>query len=154
MSSCTEDGISTPLKWTRLSQNHSITAWLTLERTSGSHLVQPHCTSREGHLETVAQNRVQVAFDYLQERRLYNLSGQPVPMLGHPPSKVCFLMFRQNLLFQFVFSISFPFSRGFSISAPGPVTGHHWKESCSIPFAPSLLVFISIKSFQAFSSLC
>jgi len=34
---------------------------------------------KQGYLEQVAQDLVQVGFEYLQRRRLHNLSGQPVP---------------------------------------------------------------------------
>jgi len=36
--------------------------------------------------------------EYLQRRRLHNLSGQPVPGLHHPQSEEVFLMFRRNFL--------------------------------------------------------
>jgi len=39
------------------------------------------------HLELIAQDRVQMAFEYLQRWQLHNLSGQPVPLLSHPHSK-------------------------------------------------------------------
>ena len=39
---------------------------------------------KQDHLEQVSQNRVQVGSESLQRRRLHNLSGQPVPVLGHP----------------------------------------------------------------------
>ena len=45
---------------------------------------------REGHLEQVAQDRVQMAFKYLQGWRFHNFSGQPVLVLGHPCSKKLF----------------------------------------------------------------
>ena len=54
---------------------HRITEWLRLEGTSGGHLI----------LEPVAQDCVQTASEYL-----YNLSGPPVPVLGHPQSKEVF----------------------------------------------------------------
>jgi len=38
----------------------------------------------------VAQNYVHSAFEYLQRWKVYNLSGQPVPVLGHPHSKEVF----------------------------------------------------------------
>jgi len=38
---------------------------------------------KQGHLELVAQDHVQVAFDCLQEWRLHNLSGQPVAVFTH-----------------------------------------------------------------------
>ena len=42
---------------------------------------------KQGHPEQVAQDLVQVGFEYLQSRRLHNLPGQPVPVLRHPQSK-------------------------------------------------------------------
>jgi len=39
---------------------------------------------KQGHLEQVAQDRVQVGLEYLQRRRTHNLPGQPVPVLRHP----------------------------------------------------------------------
>ena len=58
---------------------------------------------RQGHLEPVAQDRVQVAFEYLQGGRLHNLSGQPVPVLSHPHSKTVFSeVQREPSVFQFV----------------------------------------------------
>ena len=41
----------------------------------------------QGHVEQVAQACVHMAFKYLQEWRLHNLPGQPVPVLGHPHSE-------------------------------------------------------------------
>jgi len=38
---------------------------------------------KQGHLEQAAQDLVQEGFEYLQRRRLHNLSGQPVPGLHH-----------------------------------------------------------------------
>ena len=45
---------------------------------------------KQGHLGQVASDHVQIAFEYLQGWRLHNLSGQPVPVLGHPHSKKVF----------------------------------------------------------------
>jgi len=42
---------------------------------------------KQGHVEQVAQDLVQVGFEYLQRRRLHNPSGQPVPVLCHPQTK-------------------------------------------------------------------
>lgn len=39
---------------------------------------------------TGCQGYVQMTFEYLQEWRLYNLLGQPVPVLSHPRSKKVF----------------------------------------------------------------
>lgn len=43
----------------------------------------------------VAQDSVQVAFQYLQRKRLHNFSGQPV--ITCPDDKKHFLVFRRNL---------------------------------------------------------
>lgn len=43
------------------------------------------------HLETVAWDRVQTAFEYLQGVRLNNIPGQLVPVFGHPHSEKVFL---------------------------------------------------------------
>ena len=42
---------------------------------------------KQGHLEQFAQELVQAGFEYLERRRIHNLSGQPVPVLGHPQSE-------------------------------------------------------------------
>ena len=49
----------------------------------------PTSLLRQGHPEPVAQDHLQT-FKYIQERRLHNLSGQPVPLLGHPHSEKVF----------------------------------------------------------------
>ena len=68
----------------------------------------------QDHLEQVAQDHVQAGFEYLQRRRLHNLSGQPVPVLSHLQSKEVFSHIERELPeFQFV-----PI-------APCPVTGQH-----------------------------
>lgn len=60
-----------------------------LTGTSGGCLVQ---TPAQAHFERVAQDCVQMAFEYLQGWGLYNL---PAPMLGHSHSeKVFFLMLK------------------------------------------------------------
>ena len=43
---------------------------------------------KQGHVEQVAQDLIQVGSEYLHRRRIHNLSGQPVPVLHHPQSKV------------------------------------------------------------------
>lgn len=48
---------------------------------AGVPLVQP--LSKQGQAEQVAQDHVQSATEYLQEQRLHNLSGQPVPVFEH-----------------------------------------------------------------------
>lgn len=54
----------------------------------GGHLVQPPLLN-QGHLDSVAQDYIQKAFD-LQGRRLHKLSGQPVSVLGLSHSKEVF----------------------------------------------------------------
>jgi len=43
---------------------------------------------KQGHLEQAAQDHVQAGLEYLQRRRLRNLTGQPVPGLRHSQSEV------------------------------------------------------------------
>lgn len=43
-------------------------------------LLQSNLPAQVGSLEHFAQDCVQTAFEYLQERRLQRLSGQPVPV--------------------------------------------------------------------------
>uniref|UniRef100_A0A8B9Q4U4 Transmembrane protein 19 n=1 Tax=Apteryx owenii TaxID=8824 RepID=A0A8B9Q4U4_APTOW len=63
----------------------------------------PTLLLKQGHLEHVAQDPVQVGFEYLQGWRLHNLSGQPVPVLCHPHSKEVFHYVQLELpVFQFV----------------------------------------------------
>jgi len=57
-----------------------------LEGTSVDHLVQTPLP-KQGHLEQVAQDLIQVGFEYLQRRRNHSLSGQTVPVLCHPQSE-------------------------------------------------------------------
>ena len=42
---------------------------------------------KQGQLEQVASDRVQLDFEYLKGWRLHNHSGQPLPVVGHPHSK-------------------------------------------------------------------
>ena len=42
---------------------------------------------KQGHLQQVAQDLIQVGSEYLQRRTFHNASGQPVPGLRHPRSK-------------------------------------------------------------------
>lgn len=50
----------------------------------------------EDHLDHIAHT--QMAFECLQGQRLHNLPGQLVPVLDHPQSNKCFLIFRGNVL--------------------------------------------------------
>jgi len=69
---------------------------------------------KQVHLEQTAQDLVQVGFEYLQRRRIHNLSGEPVPVLHHPQSEEVLPHVQMELpMLQFV-----PI-------APCPVAGHH-----------------------------
>ena len=39
---------------------------------------------KQGHPEQAEQDRIEAGLEYLQRRRLHNLSGQPVPGLRRP----------------------------------------------------------------------
>ena len=68
---------------------------------------------KQGHPERVPQDCARTAFEYLHGGRLHDLSGQPVPVLGHPHSEKVFPDVQSEPPgFQFV-----PI-------ASGPVTGH------------------------------
>lgn len=56
------------------------------EGISGGHLVYPS-NVKQGYLEQVAQDHVQMDFECLQSGRIHKLSGQPVSLLSHPHSK-------------------------------------------------------------------
>lgn len=77
----------------------------------------PSLQHKQGHLDFVAKDHIQMAFEYLQCVRLHNVPGQPVPVLSLPHwEKVVSDVQRETPVFQFV---SF---------SPGPITGYHWKE--------------------------
>ena len=108
-----------------------ITEWWRLEGTSGRHPVQPPLL-QQVHLEPVAQDRVQMASEYLWGRRLHNLFGQPVPVLGDPHSEKVFPdVQRESSVFWCVHTASGP-------------PRHHWKVAGSVFSAPSLQEFIYI----------
>lgn len=91
-------------------KNHRITERLRLEGTSEDCLVQPHC-SKQGHLERVAQEHMQLSFEILQGWGFHNNSGQSVSMFDQPYSKKAFC--KQNLLPY----ISYPLSLALSLSS-------------------------------------
>jgi len=69
---------------------------------------------KQGHLEQAAQELVQVGLQYLQRRRIDNLSGLPVPVLRHPQSEEVLPHVQMELpILQFV------------PVAACPVAGHH-----------------------------
>lgn len=59
---------------------------LRLAGTSGGPLTQP-TLFKLGYLELVAQDHIQMAFEYPQWWRVHNISGQPVPMIDQSPSQ-------------------------------------------------------------------
>lgn len=50
------------------------------------------------HLDEATQECVQMGLECLQRRRLYNLSGHPVPVFCHPHCEEIPLKFKWNLL--------------------------------------------------------
>lgn len=53
---------------------------------------------KQGHLEIITLDHVEMAFEDPQEWRYHNLSGIPVAVPGHPHGEKHSLMFRQNVL--------------------------------------------------------
>lgn len=98
----------------------------------------PTPLQKQGHLETVVQNHVEMAFEYFWGR-LHSLSGQLVPMLGHPHSKKVSWCSDITSYFNLC-SLPVVFSLGTS-------------EKSSALFAPSLQVLIYFKIPRGFSSL-
>jgi len=48
---------------------------------------------KQGYLEQAAWDVVQMGLEYLQRRRLHNLSGQPVPVLSQKISRLSQLLY-------------------------------------------------------------
>lgn len=48
-----------------------------------------HALLKQAHVEPVAQDHVQLSFDYLQGWRLHNFSGQSVLVSSHPHISRC-----------------------------------------------------------------
>ena len=96
-------------------------------------LSSPTLLPKQGHLQQAAQDRMQAGLEYLQRRRLHNLSGQPGPGLRHPQREEVLPHVQTELpVLQFV-----PI-------APCPVAGHYWKELGPILLTPTLEIFVSI----------
>ena len=74
---------------------------------------------KQGHSEPLAQDRAQTAFEYLQGWRLHNLSGQPVPGLGHRHSEIVFPdVQREPPVFPSVLIVSGPVTRKVKSTCP------------------------------------
>lgn len=84
---------------TQLSQNHRMVEFgRKLCWSSG-----PLPLLKQRQPKQVAQKHAQTAFEYLQEERTHNLSGQPVSVLSHLHSKELFPEVQREVsLFQFV----------------------------------------------------
>jgi len=67
----------------------------------------PTTLLKQFHLEQVAQDLVQVGFEYLQRRRLHNPSGQPVPVHCRPQCKAVLPLVQMELLMLQFRNISF-----------------------------------------------
>jgi len=87
----------------------------------------PTLLPKQGHLQQVAQDNLQVDLEHLQRRRLHSLPRQPVPVLSHPQS--------ENVLPHFQLELPVP---QFVPIAPCPVAGHHRKQSGPILLTPTL----------------
>ena len=115
----------------------------------------PTPLSKQYHLEQVAQDLVQEGLEYLQRRRIHNLSGQPVSVLSH---STIFLTVR-HLIVQPVpkqqsrISLNSTNSQSSLIHAPWPnsiykqsMTSMLWNISigqlglCSLPTSAHLLI--------------
>lgn len=57
--------------------DHRTVEWLCLKGTTWDHLVQP-LYFKQQHLEYIVQDHLQSGLEFLQRRRLHNISGQPV----------------------------------------------------------------------------
>lgn len=97
---------------------HRIIEWLNLEWSSGG---CPAPLLKQGHLDLFAQEHVQMTSEYLQGWRLKTSLGKCTVTLT---ARMCFLVFKGNLLCLFVLITS------------DPVTGHRQKEPGSIFFEP------------------
>ena len=73
----------------------------------------PNPLSKQGHLQQAAQDLIYAGLEYIQRRRIHNLSGQPVPVLRHPQ--------REEVLPHVQLELP---KLQFVPVAPCPVTGH------------------------------
>jgi len=90
-------------------------------------IIQSKSPAKAGSLEYIAQESVQVGFEYLQRGKLPNLLGQPVLVLCHPHREEVFTHVSMELPM-------FP-----SVPAAScPITGYHWKEASPILLTPMI----------------
>lgn len=57
-------------------------------------LSSPTLLFMQGDLEQIAQNHIQVGFEYLHKWKFHNLSGQNALVFDHPHSRKLFLAFK------------------------------------------------------------
>lgn len=78
---------NSPDKMTGLCQNKTIAFYSQNHRTvevgRKLEIIWPNPVLKNGHLEQVAQDHVQAAFEDLRGRRLHSLSLQSMPVLSH-----------------------------------------------------------------------
>ena len=106
--------------------------------TLTGHLVQLTC-NKQGclHLEQAAQRPVQTYLEHLPRQSFHHLSGQPIPVLHYPYSKILLLHIQYKFpLFQM------------EIISPCPMTADPAKES--VPF--SLIASLQILSVATMGS--
>lgn len=114
---------------TYISIFHRVTIWL--EGITEGHLVQPCCSSWATYSQlprTVSRQFLSISKD--GGCVVSGQSGQSVPVLSHSQSKKVFWCSEGTPVFHFVPVDS------------GPGTGHLWKETGSVPYAPSRQVFV------------
>lgn len=106
---------------------HRIMESQVLEGISG--YIQSNLTAEALSLPYVTQESVQESFEYA-DKRLHNLSRQPVPVLCHLPKDVLSCVQTKSSVLQFV-----PI-------APCPATGHHRKDPGLIHLTSAPQIFI------------
>jgi len=100
----------------------------------------PNSCFKQGHLDHIAQDHIQVGFEYLQERWVHSLSRHLVPVLCNSQSKGFSHVQMELCVFQFEAVISYPAAR------------HHRKQPGLIVLIPSLKIFLHINKILFQSS--
>ena len=70
-------------------------------------VTQSNPLPKQGHLQQVVEDLVQVGLEYLQRRRLHSLPGQPGPGLHHPQREEIPHIQTELPVLQFVNSVQF-----------------------------------------------